>query len=222
MKKTHPNDAVAGTSSEVIPFKTKQIEHKDQYVCHICAKEINIQSNYVKHMKKTHPNDALQCDRCSAQFSSPNGLFKHMRFHSYMKYKCDVCGWRFQFPYQINDHAKTHSGKDFYGCEHYEKEIASRSSHKAYEITHKVQLKCPVCLDNMENRFSSDMSFNIHKRGMHVEGKYASCSKNCKWKSEYAHHIKKCKICIKKLADFKLNRCDFMQNIDLDSVYNTQ
>ena len=43
--------------------------------------------------------------------------------------------------------------------------------------------------------------------------------KNCKWKSECARHIKKCKICIKKLADFKLNRYDFMCHINLDSVY---
>ena len=31
--------------------------------------------------------------------------------------------------------------------------------------------------------------------------------------------VLKCIICIKKLADFKLNRYDFMWHIDLDSVY---
>ena len=72
-------EPTAGTSSEVKPFKTKCIERKDLYVCHICEKSITIQSDYVKHMKETHPADALQCDRCSAQFALPNGLFKHMQ-----------------------------------------------------------------------------------------------------------------------------------------------
>ena len=75
-------EPTAGTSSEVKPFKTKRIECKDPYVCHICEKSITIQSEYVKHMKETHPADALQCDQCSAQFASPNGLFKHMPSHS--------------------------------------------------------------------------------------------------------------------------------------------
>ena len=56
----------AGTSSEVKPFKPKCIEQKDPYVCHICEKSITIQSDYIKHMKQTHPADVLQCDRCSA------------------------------------------------------------------------------------------------------------------------------------------------------------
>ena len=151
---------MAGTSSDVQPFKTKWIEWKDPYVCHICVKEINIQSDYVK--QGTHPNDALQCEKCSAQFPSPNGLFKDMRSHSYMKYKCDVCGQRFQFPYQINDHVKTHSGKDLYECMQCEKEFASRSSCKAHERSHGIELKCPICPDTTTKMYSSTTSLNIH------------------------------------------------------------
>ena len=118
-------EPTAGTLSEVKPFKTKCMERKDPYVCHICEKSITIQSNYVKHMKETHPADALQCDQCSAQFESPNRLFKHMWSHSYMKYKYDVCDCHFQFPYQINYHIKTHSCKDLYGCTDCDKQFAS-------------------------------------------------------------------------------------------------
>ena len=150
---------MAGTSSEVLPFKTKWIEWKNPYVCHICQKEINIQSDYVKHMQEKHPNDALQCDRCSAQFSSPNGLFKHMRSYCYMKYKCNVCGWHFQLPYQISDHVKTHSEMDLYGCIKCDKEFTRRSSYKAHERCHGVELKCAVCPDTMTKMYSSTMSF---------------------------------------------------------------
>ena len=209
-------EPVAETSLEVKPFKTKRIERKNPYLCHVCQKEINIQSDFVKHMQEQHPKDALQCERCSAQFSSPNGLFKHMRSHSYMKYKCDLCGHRFQFPYQINDHVKTHSGKDLYGCSLCEKEFASRSSCKAHERSHGVQFKCSACPDTTTKTYSSTTSLNIHKRGMHGEGWYSPCGQNCKWKSMYARHIKKCKTCIKKLADFRLNRYNFMRHIDLD------
>ena len=193
-------EPIAGTSSEVKPFKTKCIECKDPYVCHICQKSITIQSDYIKHMKETHPADVLQCDRCSAQFVSPNGLFKHMWSHSYMKYKCDIWDCQFQFPYQINDHIKTHSCKDLYGCTDCDKQFPSLSTCKAHQRSHGVKLKCLACPDSTTKMYSSTTSLN-------------------KWKLMYARHIRKCKICIKKLADFRLNRYDFMRHIDLDSVY---
>ena len=136
-----------------------------------------------------------------------------------MKYKCNVCDRQFQFPYQINDHIKTHSHKDLYGCTDCDKQFASRSSCKAHQKSHGVELKCLACPDSTTKTYSSTTSLNIHKRGKHEEGWYAPCGKNCQWKSMYARHIRKCKVCIKKLTDFRLNRYDFMQHINLDSVY---
>ena len=143
-------EPTAGTSLEVKPFKTKCIERKEPYVCHICGKSITIQSDYIKHMKETQ--------------------------HSW-------------------------------------------SSCKAHQKSHGVKLKCSACPDGTTKMYSSTTSLNIHKRGKHGEGWYAACGKNCQWKSMYARHIKKCKVCIKKLADFRLNRYDFMRHINLDSVY---
>ena len=116
----NPPDA-ASTSQQspvkdVIPFKMKCIERKDPYDCHVCLKQFEIQSSYVKHMQAGHPDEPLQCDKCNACYNSPNGLFKHIRSHRYMKYKCDVCQKHFQFPYQINDHLKTHTGSNLYPC----------------------------------------------------------------------------------------------------------
>ena len=101
-------------------------------------RECTLQSSYLKHMKEQHPNDPLKCEKCSAMFNSPNGLMKHIRSHSYMKYKCDVCYKWFQFPYQINDHLKTHTGAGLYGCEHCDKKFASRNLAKAHEKSHAV------------------------------------------------------------------------------------
>ena len=213
-------DISSNNVSDFLPFKMKRVERKDPYVCYICTQECTLQSSYLKHMKKQHPNDPLKCEKCSAMFNSPNGLMKHIRSHSYMKYKCDVCYKRFQFPYQINDHLKMHTGAGLYGCEHCDKKFASRNLAKAHEKSHAVSLKCPACPDDAMKRYSSKVNLKIHARGMHGQGWFAPCGKNCKWKSMYACHIKKCKICIKKIADFKMNRYDFMRYIDVDSMYS--
>ena len=168
-------------------------------------------------MKEDHPDEPLQCEKFGACYSSPIGLFKHSRFHRYMKYKCDVCKKCFQFSYQINDHLKTHTGSKLYDCMHCERTSASRNSAKAHKKTHEVELKCPACPDMMTKQYHSQVSLNIHARGMHGEGWYTPCSKNCKWKSMYAWHIKKYKVCIKNIADFKVNCYDFMSYIDLDT-----
>ena len=167
-------------AKDVIPFKMKRIKRKDPYDCHICLKQFEIQSSYVKHMQTDHPDEPLQCDKCNACYNYPNGLFKHTRSHQYMKYKCDVCQKRFQFPYQINDHLKTHIGFNLYPCKQCEQKFASRSLAKAHEKTHDVELKCPACPDTMTKRYHSQVSLNIHSRGMYGEGWYAPCGKNCK------------------------------------------
>ena len=105
-----------GLVTDFMPFKTKRIERTDPYVCHLCLKEFEIQSSYVKHMTEDHPDEPLQCDKCNAYYSSLNGLFKHIRSHRYMKYKCDGCKKCFQFPYQINNHLKMHTGSNLYPC----------------------------------------------------------------------------------------------------------
>ena len=153
--------------------------------------------------------------KCNACYNSPNGLFKHIRSHRCMKYKCDVCKKMLSVPYHINNHLKMHTGSNLYPCKHCDRQFASRSLAKAHKKTHDMELKCPVCPKSMTKRYQSQVSLNIHSRGMHGEGWYAPCRKNCKWKSMYAHHIKKCKICFKKLADFKLNGYDFMSYINL-------
>ena len=209
--------SVQGNLTNVLPFQTRCIERKDPYRCHVCLMEFELQSSYVKHMNNDHPDEALQCDKCNASYASPYGLFKHIRSHRYMKYKCDVCKRHFQFPYQINDHLKTHTGSNLYPCKNCDKKFASRSSAKGHEKSHDLKLKCPACPDTTTKRYHSQVSLNIHSRGMHGEGWYSPCRKNCKWKSMYARHIKKCKVCIKKIADFRLNWYDFMKYIDLDT-----
>ena len=209
--------SLQGNLTDVIPFQTKCIERKDPYRCHVCLMVFELQSSYVKHMKEDHQDEALQCDKYNASYASPNGLFKHIRSHRYMKYKCDLCKRHFQFPYQINDHLKTHTGSNLYPCNNCNKKFASRSSAKAHEKSHDVELKCPACPDMTTKRYHSQVSLNIHSCGMHSEGWYAPCGKSCKWKSMYARHIKKCKVCIKKIVDFWLNRYDFMNYIALDT-----
>ena len=52
--------SIQGILTDVMPFKTKCIERKDPYICHVCLMEFELQSSYVKHMKDDHPDEALQ------------------------------------------------------------------------------------------------------------------------------------------------------------------
>ena len=69
----------------------KRIPQKRKHSCHLCGEDFDMQSQFTTHMKKTHPNDMFQCERCDKTLESANSLFKHQRSHLYLKHACEVC-----------------------------------------------------------------------------------------------------------------------------------
>ena len=121
-KRRKRNTKVIPTNSGQLAVQTvslkKRVPRVRRHICHLCGDDFEMQSNFTKHMKAKHPNDLFQCEYCDKTMESSNGLFKHQRFHLYLKHVCEVCKRRFQFPGQKSRHMKIHTQKDLFPCLH--------------------------------------------------------------------------------------------------------
>ena len=91
----------------------------------------------------------------------------------------------------------------------------SAQNHDARKARN-AKIKCDLCPMSTSKVFNSMVALHIHQCGMHGPGWTSLCGKNYKWKSQYTRQNKTdCKICIKKKADLKLIRYQFLSNVDL-------
>ena len=212
---TTQNTTPVVPAAQRIARKYHRIKCDHSYTCYLCGETFEMQS-FVSHFRGQHPNDSLKCEFCTSVFQSSNGLFKHECSHLYMKYKCDVCGKLFQFPYQIKIHSIQHTGLGQHQCSQCTRTFGSKCSKVFHERSHNVQIKCDLCPMSSTKIYNNQVAVNQHKRGMHGPGWTTACGKNYKWKSRYSHHNRSdCKKCIQAKAIKKLDRFNFLYQMDL-------
>ena len=216
-KDNHDNQqATSGSNTAPNTPKFHRIKRDHKYSCYICDEQFDMQGSFVTHHNDQHPDSCFKCEFCDTYYETCNGLFKHQCSHLYMKNKCKECAKFFQFPYQMRNHMTQHTGVGKHLCSICSKSFGSKCSKNFHEKTHNIKIKCDLCPMSTSKEFNSTVALHIHQRGMHGPGWTALCGKNYKWKSQYTRHGKSdCKVCIKKRADLKLIRFQFLSNVDL-------
>ena len=184
---------------------------KRKYKCKLCDNVSEQQKEHNKHMKTVHKDEKFICFHCNRSFSCETALYKHERSHFNLPYGCSHCSKRFQFPGQIENHMKVHTQKELYKCLHCPRLFTTNKIMLIHSKTHSEKYKCdqPNC-PTPDREYNSKANLRQHIRGEHGEGWVAPCGKQCKWKSMYNRHIKKCDTCIALRAKAKKERYHFL------------
>ena len=165
-----------------------------KYNCYLCLETFTMQKSFVIHFQEKHSHDLFKCEFCQSDFKSSNGLFKHERSHEYLKHSCTFCSKKFQFPYQLEHHKRQHTGMGHIGCTKCPKTFGAKCSRDFHEKTHRVSMKCQLCPMLSTKTFPSNITLNLHVKGIHGPGWDTPCGeKHYKWKSSYTHHVLNCK-----------------------------
>ena len=196
-KNAHDDDATDVIFERYYPPKYGQTQCQRKYDCYVCNETFEMQQSFVVHFQSKHPKFPFKCAFCSGDFQSNNSLFKHERWHEYMKYLCIVCSKRFQFPYQLTTHQTVHTGLHRHKCNSCDKTFGSKCSRDFHQKTHGVELHCDLCPKTSEKTFSNDVALKQHQRGIHGPGWTTPCGAYKKWKSACGKHLKECKKCMK-------------------------
>lgn len=173
-----PNNNLKKCSSKNIKCKQlkKYIKIKNIFVCTICSKQFNDQSNCRRHTLNHINTKKFKCNLCKKQFTTKYNLRVHSRLHTGdSPYKCDVCHLKFYRNDKMLSHRRIHEEnfRTYYDC---------KDCHQQY--LHKNSLLRHVKIHQMENIYSCNHcqqpfmrkdSLIVHLRSKHTGEKPYKC-----------------------------------------------
>ncbi|CAH1736772.1 zinc finger protein 1 homolog isoform X1 [Aphis gossypii] len=173
-----PNNYLKNCSSKNTKCKQlkKYIKIKNIFVCTICNKQFNDQSNCRRHTLSHVNTKKFKCNFCKKQFTTKYNLRVHSRLHTGdSPYKCDVCHLKFDRNDKMLTHRRIHDDnfRTYYNC---------KDCHRQY--LHKNSLLRHVKIHRMENIYSCNHcqqpfmrkdSLIVHLRSKHTGEKPYKC-----------------------------------------------
>uniref|UniRef100_A0A2H8TLU4 Zinc finger protein 544 n=1 Tax=Melanaphis sacchari TaxID=742174 RepID=A0A2H8TLU4_9HEMI len=159
-------------------FKYKQLKKckkKRIFVCKICCKQFNDQSNYRRHTINHVNTNKFKCRFCEKQFTVEYNLKVHIRLHTgESPYKCDICHLTFYRNDIMLTHRRIHEENNItYDCKDCLKPFLYKNSLLRHAKIHHMEniYSCYHC----QKTFTRKDSLIVHLRSKHTGEKPYKC-----------------------------------------------
>jgi len=157
----------------------KYIKIKNIFVCTICSKEFNDQSNCRRHTL-THVNTStntkkFKCHFCKKQFTTKYNLRVHSRLHTGdLPYICDFCHLKFDRNDKMLTHRRIHE-ENFrtYDCKDCHRQYLYKNSLLRHVKIH--YMENIYCCNHCQQPFTRKDSLIVHLRSKHTGKKPFKC-----------------------------------------------
>ncbi|KAM3962672.1 uncharacterized protein ACR2FA_003300 [Aphomia sociella] len=158
-----------GRSRPFLPdFSTyKKKGSKRRFPCKECSASFNTKNNLRSHEYLHRGERPYRCHVCTAAYTGPSALKRHLEKHSNIKYICDHCNRQFISKTTIATHMDTHLPQPRFCCDTCGKRYATKAAMKLH--VHRVHLKlpppaaCQIC----PKRYPRMSALKIHMRRDH-------------------------------------------------------
>ena len=104
-----PTTGIQGKGNQSLPYTVKWINGKKYFECNVCPKTyLPFLSHFKIHLRVHTDEKPYVCHVCEKSFNHNSNLHTHMRLHIGEKIACDICKKRFNKKY-LKLHKRVHN-----------------------------------------------------------------------------------------------------------------
>jgi KRAB domain-containing zinc finger protein len=173
--------------------------HKSKEKCEFCD-QMYITNQLKHHILSVHAKSGeFQCKICQKSFKILKSLKTHLKLHN-KKFKCTTCSKMFGSKGTLNEHIRNkHKNRESFQCETCDKKFNIKQNLQKHQKTHDRNrpkpYKCQRCIYSTDNPCHLKIHQKFHENqdkkiaAMKNPLKCQKCSKYCKDKKAFLHHM---------------------------------